>query len=349
MSYILDALRKADRDRQVAQVPTLATTHASTMSLRRPAWIWAIAGVLAVTAGAAYTFVWAPGRPGPVRAAGPPPAVAPTAPGAGGSVGPATSGRPPQASQARNEAAMAPAPGPAIAQPPGSVGPLRSPVTPVPPPAKPSQAAPVPGDRGPSPDRGVTVAPEVGRGAPGPSFAAPAAPGEGATPEPRGGADAAAPPTFAAAPPPAPETDRAALGQAPPAPAAAPRAAEVTPGSPLAHGGGTSVEPRVEGDAVTPPAVATAPAASPEPRAGATPAQAPLQSLARFTLDVLVYSEVPAERLVFINGRKYVEGQTVDTDVVVEQITPDGAVVRHQGSYFLLRPKLNPYARPGSP
>jgi hypothetical protein len=64
---------------------------------------------------------------------------------------------------------------------------------------------------------------------------------------------------------------------------------------------------------------------------------------------VLVYSDVPADRLVFIHGRKYVEGQVVDGGAVVEQITADGAVLRHEGRQIVLRPKLNPYARPGSP
>jgi hypothetical protein len=65
---------------------------------------------------------------------------------------------------------------------------------------------------------------------------------------------------------------------------------------------------------------------------------------------VLVYSEVPAERLVFINGRKYLEGQALDASTVVEQITPGGAVLRRGGQRIVLSPKLNPYARPpGSP
>ena len=64
---------------------------------------------------------------------------------------------------------------------------------------------------------------------------------------------------------------------------------------------------------------------------------------------MLVYSELPAERLVFINGRKYVEGQAVTGDVVVEQITPDGVILRQADQRIELRPKLNPYARPGSP
>jgi hypothetical protein len=64
---------------------------------------------------------------------------------------------------------------------------------------------------------------------------------------------------------------------------------------------------------------------------------------------VLVYSDVPAERMVFINGRKYVEGQAVNEDAVVEQITQEGAILRRQGKRVVLRPRLNPYARPGSP
>ncbi|HEX2480824.1 MAG TPA: general secretion pathway protein GspB [Methylomirabilota bacterium] len=64
---------------------------------------------------------------------------------------------------------------------------------------------------------------------------------------------------------------------------------------------------------------------------------------------MLVYSDVPAERMVFINGRKYVEGQAVNEDAVVEQITQQGAILRRQGKQIVLRPRLNPYARPGSP
>ena len=93
------------------------------------------------------------------------------------------------------------------------------------------------------------------------------------------------------------------------------------------------------------------PAPAPVPDAGsgraAQPASPP--ALGRLTLDVLVYSEIPAERLVFISGRKYVEGQALDGDAVVEQITPDGVMLQHQGKRIMLRPKLNPYARPGSP
>ncbi|HEV8436525.1 MAG TPA: general secretion pathway protein GspB [Methylomirabilota bacterium] len=54
-------------------------------------------------------------------------------------------------------------------------------------------------------------------------------------------------------------------------------------------------------------------------------------------LQVLVYSDVPAERLVFINNQKYVEGQSIDDKLVVERITAEGAFLSYQGKRFLLR------------
>lgn len=55
------------------------------------------------------------------------------------------------------------------------------------------------------------------------------------------------------------------------------------------------------------------------------------------TLQFLVYSEVPAERLVFINNQKYLEGQSIDGKVMVEAIKPDGALLSYQGKRFMLR------------
>ncbi len=54
-------------------------------------------------------------------------------------------------------------------------------------------------------------------------------------------------------------------------------------------------------------------------------------------LQVHVYSEVPAERRVFINNQKYVEGQRIDANLVVESITSDGVFVSYQGKRALLR------------
>jgi hypothetical protein len=62
------------------------------------------------------------------------------------------------------------------------------------------------------------------------------------------------------------------------------------------------------------------------------------ETLARLRLEVLVYADAPAERMAFINGRKYVEGQTIDGAIRVERITEEGVVVSGQGREFVLRP-----------
>jgi len=53
-------------------------------------------------------------------------------------------------------------------------------------------------------------------------------------------------------------------------------------------------------------------------------------------LDLHVYATVPAERLVFINSRKYREGETLQEGPVVSQITPSGVVLEYQGRSYLL-------------
>lgn len=115
-----------------------------------------------------------------------------------------------------------------------------------------------------------------------------------------------------------------------------------TPSSPAAR----SVEPatpsapatrRVE--PATPPArnaEVPAPAPPPAPRVASTPAPAsPL--LQGMKLEVLVYSDNPPDRIVFINGRKYVEGQTVDGGALVERIDPDGVTLIFEGRRAVLR------------
>lgn len=53
-------------------------------------------------------------------------------------------------------------------------------------------------------------------------------------------------------------------------------------------------------------------------------------------LELHVYSTTPAERLVFINSRKYREGDTMQEGPVVRQITPAGAVIEYKGRSYLL-------------
>ncbi len=52
---------------------------------------------------------------------------------------------------------------------------------------------------------------------------------------------------------------------------------------------------------------------------------------------VVVYSDVATQRMIFIDNRKYVEGQSIDGNVVVESIVPDGAILLYQGKRIKLR------------
>jgi general secretion pathway protein B len=318
VSYILDALRKAERERRVSPVPTLDATHDGPSPRRRPAWPWALAGALAVS-GVAVVGVWglwgfwASGPPDSVRQAlGPAPSTA-------GLEAPAKAVPPPPAPQVSLSSAradegagqgpVAPAGRPAV-----SSGPVAPPaaVDPLPTPAR----APD-GPRGADAARAVRSRDTLADG----RTAAPGRmrpPLSGASSEPTIGPRAAAGAAGAGAAP-----------AASPAPAT-PAASDTTP------------------PAAVPPRLALAPAPPPEAAPGRAAPAGSADALG-LTLDVLVYSELPAERLVFINGRKYVEGQAVTADAVVEQITPDGAVLRRADQRIVLRPKLNPYARPGSP
>jgi general secretion pathway protein B len=53
-------------------------------------------------------------------------------------------------------------------------------------------------------------------------------------------------------------------------------------------------------------------------------------------LDIHVYAPKPADRFVFVNMRKYTEGQTLKEGPTLERITPDGAVLNQHGLRFML-------------
>lgn len=53
-------------------------------------------------------------------------------------------------------------------------------------------------------------------------------------------------------------------------------------------------------------------------------------------LDIHSFADVPAERFVFVNMRKYGEGQTLQEGPAVERITEDGVVLNQQGLRFML-------------
>jgi general secretion pathway protein B len=53
-------------------------------------------------------------------------------------------------------------------------------------------------------------------------------------------------------------------------------------------------------------------------------------------LDIHVYSDDPAERFVFINMTKHRERSKLGEGPTVVEITPDGVILEHQGTTFLL-------------
>lgn len=59
-------------------------------------------------------------------------------------------------------------------------------------------------------------------------------------------------------------------------------------------------------------------------------------SLPDMRLDIHVYSANPADRFIFVNMRKYVEGQTTSEGPLLERITTQGAIFNQHGTRFLL-------------
>jgi general secretion pathway protein B len=73
------------------------------------------------------------------------------------------------------------------------------------------------------------------------------------------------------------------------------------------------------------------------PSAAALAAQGIL--LPQLRLELHAYAERPADRFVFINGRKYTEGQRLSEGPEIVAIAPNGAVLSHLGHRFLLSPE----------
>jgi general secretion pathway protein B len=65
-------------------------------------------------------------------------------------------------------------------------------------------------------------------------------------------------------------------------------------------------------------------------------AVAPGANLPELRLDLHVYAQNPQERFALINMRKLHEGDSLQGGVRVESITPDGVVMSHGGTKFLL-------------
>ena len=90
----------------------------------------------------------------------------------------------------------------------------------------------------------------------------------------------------------------------------------------------------IEAPAVTPAAVQ--PAQDQEMLPTSASLMASGTALPDMHLDIHVYAPKPADRFVFVNMRKYTEGQALKEGPTLERITPDGAILNHHGLRFLL-------------
>lgn len=61
-------------------------------------------------------------------------------------------------------------------------------------------------------------------------------------------------------------------------------------------------------------------------------------NLPNLRLDMHVFHQTPSRRFVFINFKKFKEGDALDDGTRIEQITSDGAILNHKGRQFVLRP-----------
>ena len=147
-------------------------------------------------------------------------------------------------------------------------------------------------------------------------------------------------PTLSASAPRAPSTDTARPVRVEPLPRPETPAERTAP----VERQGSAVAPTItampQTPATRPPAAVVQPApssAAVAPATPATPAPPTPAERAGLKLEALIYSDVPAQRMVFINGRRYVEGDTVDGRLRVEEIQEDGVALSDQGRRFTLR------------
>lgn len=158
---------------------------------------------------------------------------------------------------------------------------------------------------------------------PAPVAAAPAAPGRNPLAEEVDGEAAGPDPTLAAG--------AANVPPGPPAVTAHPGTAGTRRGSvvyaPIPEAGDAPYTPPTPAARTAPPAGETLPNADEIAARGGVP---------ELHLDLHVYAASPQQRFIFVNSRKYREGDTLQEGPVVEQITADGAVLSYGGSRFKL-------------
>lgn len=342
MSYILQALKRAEEDRRTEHAARGAVhTRVRARTTARSMWPWLVGAGLAVNAlviGGVILFtrtssVVAP-SPAAVERSREPAVATPSLP----AEAPKTEATKIDDVQKPDESQARPLPdAPAQAATPSPEATVAQPTLPQSPPPAQSQRA--------TPPRQTTVA------RPTPPQSPPPAQSQRATPPQQTVAARPAPPE---SPPPVP-SQRATPPQqttiAQPTPPQSPPPAQsqqatrdqttIARPMPLESPPETAVPtPRTAPRRASPPTGATAavaPTTVPPPDARAvepatTEAGNQLRELAsKIRVDALVWADNPRERMVFLNGRKYVEGQTVEGGAVIEQIGEDGVTLLREG------------------
>ena len=266
MSYILDALKRADRERNLAKVPTLTSVHVPVYVTGRRLALWLIIGGVLLGGGALAWWL----RPAPTETPAP---VVHSQQGVGISA------------QTRvTEPDRGPASGEVLSLPPAVV-------------AEPAPSTARVGSRPEAPRRTDSRLTPSGRSN-------------------RPGPRQTAQPSAAPAPVQPEQAEVRAVESAPPSSPSVPPAP-----SPVVEW----KQDRAGQVAVAPPAV---PSSAPTLR----------EALPRMTLDVFVYTDVEADRMAVINGRRYIKGQLVDGLYLVEGINPEGVVMSYKGERAVLRP-----------
>jgi general secretion pathway protein B len=270
MSYILDALKKAERERDLRQVPSIMTVHEPTAANRNRHW--AIIGVSVVCIGIAIWIVIFSLRTRSISS-------------------PSESGKASSQSSISPEAKQAAVSIPAdssssLSSSPQLPGDQKSDVTA----KKPVESKSTPQSETTGIVRGI--------------------PREKATESARRTSQPAR--TESAAPPGIEEEEE-----------------PVVPPSELVH-----IQKQLRFDL---PGAAAAGGKSDSKTAQTQPASLQ-EALGKLKMSLLYYSDNKAERTVFINGRKYGEGDSVEGLYLLESITLEGAILSYQGERAILRP-----------
>jgi general secretion pathway protein B len=110
-------------------------------------------------------------------------------------------------------------------------------------------------------------------------------------------------------------------------------AASIAPAMPAANAPPPAPDPTLLPDASV--TYAPAPASDNPPSIDEMPAQA-TAGLPQLSVDLHIYTDDPAKRAVFINGRRYQQGAVLAEGPTVEEITRDGVVLSYRGQRFQL-------------